>query len=270
MKNHPEADRLSCNITVDYSSVPGSRILPFEFSLNLMDSVLEPAPGQRQRFSYHIRAMGTEEFCYANLAYFMIGICEEITESQLGVITVTRNGMPETVVPGENVILVHPDSPDPNTGCSGLKFIFPLDKVRGEMDVCFELTRAYRVGAEPLCAYGGGVSRNVLSLCGPSCRMDENCSRIAHQRARVSVPITLAPYVHVGDATTWCCGAPAFHPVCDRDDHDCHKCTFIVSQMMCVSVPITFSVDACAGDADIECLNALPCVQDGDADEPQD
>ena len=262
MTNHPEASRLACNITVDYSSVPGSRILPFEFSLNLMDSVLEPAPGQRQRFSYHIRAMGSEEFCYANLSYFIIGLCQEITENQLGAITVTRNGIPETVILGENVTLIRPDCPDPNTGCAGLKFHFSLDKVRGEMDVSFELTRAYRVGPEPLCAYGGGVSRNVLSLCGPSCCMDENCSRIAHQRARVSVPITLAPYVHVGDATTWCCGAPAFHPVCERNDHDCHKCTFIVSQMMCVSVPITFSVDACAGDADIECLNPAPCVED--------
>ena len=76
--------------------------------------------------------------------------------------------------------------------------------------------------------------------------------------ARVSVPITLVPYVHVGDASTWCCGKPAFHPVCDRNEADSRKCTFIVSQMMCVSAPITFNVDACAGEADIECLDS-PC-----------
>ncbi len=258
MTNHPQAEQLACNIAVDYSSVPGSRILPYEFSLNLMDSVLEPAPGQRQRFSYHVRAMGSEEFCYVNLSYFMIGLCDDIDEDQLGAITVTRNGMPETVILGENVTLVRSDCPDSNTGCSGLKFHFSLDKARGEMDVSFELTSAFHVGPEPLCVYGSGVARNVLSLCGPSCRMDESCSRTAHQRARVSVPITLAPYVHVGEATTWCCGAPAFHPQCDQREPDCHRCTFIVSQMMCVSVPITFDIDACAGKADIECLNA-PC-----------
>jgi hypothetical protein len=89
--------------------------------------------------------------------------------------------------------------------------------------------------------------------------MDENCSRIVHQHARVSVPITLAPYVRVGEATTWCCGAPAFHPVCERPEPDGHKCTFIVSQMMCVSVPITFNMDAHPGDADVECMSAPTC-----------
>ena len=110
MKKNPPADRPACNITVDYSSVPGSRILPFEFSLNLMDSVLEPAPGQRQRFCYHVRAMGSDEFCYANLSYFIIGLCEEIDEDLLGSITVIRNNMPETVILGENVTLIRPDT----------------------------------------------------------------------------------------------------------------------------------------------------------------
>jgi hypothetical protein len=260
MYSHISQDRLACNIVIDYSSVPGSRILPLEFSLNLEDSVLEPAPGQRQRFSYHIRAMGSEEFCYVNLSYFMIGMCEDIDESQLGAISVTRNGIPEKVIPGENVTLATSDAPDHNTGCSGLKFHFPLDKVHGEMDVSFELTTAYRDGPRSVCVYGCGVSRNVLSLCGPSCRMDENCARIAHQRTRVSVPITLAPYVHVGDATTWCCGAPVFRP--SNCKEDTHHCTFVVSQMMCVSVPITFCVDANAGDADIECLSSIPCEHD--------
>ena len=263
MTNTPPAERFSCNIVIDYASVPGSRILPYEFSLNLADSVLEPAPGQRQRFSYHVRANGSDEFRHVNLSYFIIGLCEEIDIDQLGEITVTRNGMPEQVILGENVTLIPEDNPDSNTGCSGLKFHFPLDKVHGEMDVRFDLTTAYRVGAQSVCVYGCGVSRNVLSLCGPTCRMDENCARIAHQRARVSVPITLAPYVRVGEATTWCCGAPAFQPVCDCDRHepDCRQCTFIVSQMMCVSVPITFCVDARAGEADIQCLNA-PCEKE--------
>ena len=262
MTDQMQAEKLSCNISVDYATVPGSRILPFEFSLDLKDSVLEPAPGQRQRFGYHIRATGSEEFCYVNLSYFMIGLCEDIDCEHLGAITVTRNGLREPVIFGENVTLVKPDAPDPNTGCSGLKFHFPLDKVHGEMDVSFELTQAFRVGPEPLCVYGSGVARNVLSLCGPSCRLDENCSRIAHQQARVSVPIRLAPYVRVGEASTWCCGAPAFHPACDRSGHDRHHCAFIVSQMMCVSVPITFCVDANAGEADIECLSPCPSVRD--------
>jgi len=192
----------------------------------------------------------------------MIGLCKDITEDQLEKITVKRNGMPETVILGENVKLLPPDAPDHNTGCSGLKFHFSLDKAFGEMDVSFELTSCYRVGPAPVCVYGGGVSRNVLSLCGPVCRMDENCSRIVTQRAQVSVPISLVPYVRVGEASTWCCGAPAFQPVADKENH---RCTFFVSQMMCVSVPITFAIDARACDADIECLPPGCCDGEGDA-----
>jgi hypothetical protein len=262
MRSHSEAHPLACNIMIDYSSVPGSRVLPFEFSLDLNNSVLEPGPGQRQRFCYHVRAMGSDEFCYVNLSYFMIGLCEDVCADQLGEITVTRNGMPEMVVLGDNVKLISSDAPDANTGCSGLKFCFPLDKKNGEMDVSFELTRPYRIGAQPVCVYGSGVSRNVLSLCGPVCRIDESCARVAHQRARVSVPITLTPYVRVGEATAWCCGAPSFCSIAAaRPPRPCQGCTFLVTQMMCVSVPITFTADARAGDADIECLEPSPACE---------
>jgi hypothetical protein len=67
----------------------------------------------------------------------MIGLCEDINCDHLSAITVTRDGIREPVVFGENVTLIKPDAPDPNTGCSGLKFHFPLDKVHGEMDVSF-------------------------------------------------------------------------------------------------------------------------------------
>lgn len=261
MTKHPQAPQMACNIAIDYSSVPGSRILPFEFSLDLNNSVLEPGPGQRQKFCYHVRAMGgSDDFRYVNLSYFMIGLCDDITQDQLGEICVVKNGIPEMVVLGENVRLVTPDCPDPNTGCSGLKFQFSLDHVRGEMDVCFELCRPYRVGSQPVCVYGSGVARNVLSLCGPVCRIDENCVRTAHQRARVTVPITLTPYVRVGEASAWCCGAPVFCAVGSRQIPPCSSCTFLVTQMMCVSVPITFTADATAGEADIECLGSpAPC-----------
>lgn len=248
MTKQSQAAQLACNIVVDYSSVPGSRVLPFEFSLNLTDSVLEPAPGQRQRFSYHVRGMGSSEFDHVNLSYFIIGMCESITPEDLGAIHVTRNGAVEEVTLGENVLFCPCDSPDPGTGCSGLKFQFSLDKQHGEMDISFELIRAYRVGPRPLCVYGSGVARNVLSLCGPVCRFDEKCARIAHQHARVSVPITVIPYVRVGEVSTLCSGAPEIRPA--DNPEDVPGCTFVVTQTMCVSVPLTFLADASAGRPD--------------------
>ena len=57
-------------------------------------------------------------------------------------ITVSINGVEQEVVFGEggNVELRTADSPDPPTGCHGLKFDFPLDKVYGTMRICFEFT----------------------------------------------------------------------------------------------------------------------------------
>ncbi len=241
MRSHSEAHPLACNIMIDYSSVPGSRVLPFEFSLDLNKSVLEPGPGQRQRFCYHVRAMGSDEFCYVNLSYFMIGLCEDVCADQLGEITVTRNGMPEMVVLGDNVKLISSDAPDANTGCSGLKFCFPLDKKNGEMDVSFELTRPYRIGAQPVCVYGSGVSETCCRCAGP-CAASTRAARASRTSAPASacrLPLHLRPRRR-GDRLVLR-RAVLLRSIAAARPPALSGCTFLVTQMMCVSVPITFT-----------------------------
>ena len=117
----------SCDSRVDYSMVPGDRILPFLFSLNMDDSILYPSEGQYQKFCYDIAGVGQDTSQYADLSHFLLGICSSITQSDIVDITVTINGDPQTVVWGENVEIKTPENPDNPTGCIGLKFDFPLD-----------------------------------------------------------------------------------------------------------------------------------------------
>ena len=72
---------------------------------------------------------------YADLSHFLFGICENIKEKDIAEITVSINGDPQTVVWGENVEIKTQDKPDNPTGCIGLKFDFPLNKVLGIMRV---------------------------------------------------------------------------------------------------------------------------------------
>ena len=47
-----------CSRTADFSKVTGERILPFVFTLNETDSVLNPEEGQHQKFCYDVAGVG--------------------------------------------------------------------------------------------------------------------------------------------------------------------------------------------------------------------
>lgn len=49
-----------CNLEIDYSTVPGERILPFRISLNLTDFTLDPPVGENQWFFYDVVAVGKD------------------------------------------------------------------------------------------------------------------------------------------------------------------------------------------------------------------
>ena len=49
-----------CSNQVDYSTVSGDCILPFLFTLNLENSILEPEEGQYQKFCYDISDVGQD------------------------------------------------------------------------------------------------------------------------------------------------------------------------------------------------------------------
>jgi hypothetical protein len=232
-------------------------------------SVLTPAQGQNQRFCYTVTANGQDESVYADLSHFVLGICGNITADQLANITVVRDGIEQEVVFGENVELKTALSPDPTTGCAGLKFDFGLNKVSGTMRVCFGLLTAYPVAPVRVCVKGGQQTQNGLFICGPACQSAEGCDTTIYQRMNVCVPVTVTPWAYAGEPETVCCGDPVVTP----GDETCDgtvggSCTFTVTRTLCVSIPLVFGAEAAAGTPSTGCLGASAtetCDECGDA-----
>ena len=189
-------------------------------------------------------------------------ICEDITEDQIVVdtITVTINGAPKPVDFGTNAVL----GTDPTTGCTGLKFDFPVSKLGGIETVCFELNVTYPVGPNPVCVKGGTTSENGLSICGPSCGEMPPCETFTYQTATVCVPVVVTPSAVAGTTRTMCCGDPVVTPnerACTSGNTHCY---FTISQRVCIEVPVTFGATAAVGEARITCENVGPSCVDCD------
>lgn len=244
-----------CNLKIDYSTVQGDRVLPFQMSLNLADSILNPDVGENQRFCYDVVAVGENISLYADLSHLVFGICDEIPAEEIVNITVVINGVAQEVVfeEGGNVELRTADNPDPPTGCTGLKFDFPLDKVYGTMRICFELTVAREVAGIDVCLFGGNTTAKGLKICGPTCKKQgRGCPVVGYQRSTVCVPVTVTPFAHVGTPITSCCGDAVVMPgdVCPRKGG---VCGFTISQQICVAVPVEFGARAVAGTPSVQC-----------------
>lgn len=248
----------ACNLEVDYSTVPGDRILPFQISLDLDDSVLNPSAGENQRFCYDVAAVGRDSSLYADLSHLVLGVCDTIPAEEIVNITVVINGVAQEVVFGKdgNVELRTEEKPDPPTGCPGLKFDFPLDKVYGTMRICFELTVARQVAGINVCLFGGNTTAEGLTICGPVCEtQDGGCPVVGYQRSTVCVPVTVTPSARVGTPVVSCCGTPVVTSgdVCPRNGGICH---FTISQEICVAVPVEFDARAVAGTPSVQCGEA--------------
>lgn len=245
----------ACASTIDYTNVPGDKILPFEFALD-PSSILYPAPGQNQRFIYTITAHGMNTSDYADLSHFLLVVCSDITEEMLRNVTVTINGVPQDVVIGTNVVIMPPDHPDNQTGCPGLKFNFGLNKVDGVMVVSFELSVPHPIGPVKVCVYGGQTTQNSLAICGPVCgKVETTCPAVGYQRASVCVPVTVTPFASVGDTTTYCCGDPVITnglSICPGVTRG--TCTFTITQEVCIAVPVVFGATASVDDYAVQCL----------------
>lgn len=244
----------SCAAFINYADVPGDRILPFTITLDLEHSILNPSAGENQRFCYRIDGVGQDVPTQADLSHIVFGICENIPITQLANITVTRNGTAETVIIGENVELKTEEKPDPPTGCPGLKFDFGLNKQNGTMLVCFELLTTYPVADITVCLYGGGVTANSLSICGPACQQETQCPATGEQELSVCVPVTVTPYAIIGTTVTRCVGTPVITPgatVCPGVANG--SCHFTISQRLHVSVPVRFGARAVSGEHSVDC-----------------
>ena len=87
-----------CSFEIDYSEIPGEKILPFTVSLNTEESVLCPSEGQLQKFCYLITGVGQDLPQYADLSHFLLNICSTITREDISEITVSINDDPQTII----------------------------------------------------------------------------------------------------------------------------------------------------------------------------
>lgn len=253
MNNLNIAQQQQCNLTIDYSEViVEGRILPFVFELDLAASNLDPDPGENQRFCYNITGVGEDTSDFADLSHFVLIVCEDITEDQLENVTVVIDGEEQEVEIGENVTI----QTDPPTGCTGLKVDFGLDKVDGEMTVCFELNVVYPVGPIGTCLFGANRTASGLEICGPVCNgepVEETCPAVAFVPATVCTPVTVTPFVNELPTTTFCCGDPEVTPIDPERPVTClgernGSITFLITQDICVRVPVEFGATTEVGD----------------------
>lgn len=254
------AERETCVNSIDYSQVQGDRILPFRFSLNLEDSVLFPAPGELQKFCYEIEGVGEDTSQFADLSHFLFGICETITKNDIAEITVAVDGMEQTVVWGENVEIKTEEKPDNPTGCVGLKFDFPLDKVDGIMQVCISFNRTFAVGPMNVCVFGGNTTATGLKICGPNCGGETSCETTFFQNETVCVPVTVTPFATPGMAKATCCGKPVIN-MGNQCPGSQTSCSFTIQQHLCIEIPISFGAVIETGRAVVQCgeVSEKPC-----------
>lgn len=245
----------TCNYQIDYSLISGEKVLPFIVSLNLDESVFYPSEGEYQKFCYDIIGVGQDTSQYADLSYFLFGICSAITEEDIADITVSINGDPQTIIWGENIEIKTPEKPDNPTGCVGLKFDFPLNKVLGIMKVCIWLRTPYPIGPMNVCMYGGGITATGLEICGPSCDENIPCDRTFYQKETVCVPVKVTPFAKPGVAKAVCCGEPIVRPGGECSGNQT-SCTFTITQNLCVEIPISFGADIETGKAVVRCGDA--------------
>lgn len=81
-----------------------------------------------------------------------------------------------------------------------------------------------------------------------------NCDVTAFQEIDVCVPITVEPYVDLGEPIIDCIEEPYLIPIpCSSWDKKKRKCKFTVCQKLSIMIPIEFYVDACSGPASVDC-----------------
>lgn len=257
-----EARQLECNTLINYSNIiVDNRSFPFIIEL-APQSILNPLPGQNQKFCYLITGIGEDIPSFVDISHSVFGICDEILSSEIINIQVFIDDVQQPVDFSNdgNVQLKTPQNPDPPTGCTGLKFNFPVikdpDLPGSRMLLCFELTTPYPVGDNTVCLFGGGLTVNELSICGPVCKTSENCEVFGYQRANICVPVTVRPIVSTQQPITKCCEMPVvFTGLCQNGILN-GTCTFSITQEICVEVPVDFGAQTQVGTPFNSCVSA--------------
>lgn len=100
------------------------------------------------------------------LSHWVWGTC---TNPLPTVLSATRNGVPLTVGPGEDVEV----GTDPTTGVTGVKFDVPVEAGDGPVEFCMTLAGCFVEEPQDVGVKGGGGAVGQAlqdALCGPSCQ----------------------------------------------------------------------------------------------------
>ncbi|NMC55922.1 MAG: hypothetical protein GYA50_01705 [Eubacteriaceae bacterium] len=240
-----EFNELPCSIGIDYSEITGDYILPFAIALDLNSSILYPQSGELQRFCYLITGKGDLDTVNIDLDHITFALGGGISLQKITNITVAVNGIKQEIILGEdgNVLLLKSGEFNAEDDCEGLKFDFGLDKTDGIMSISFDLLDTYPVGQMEVILFGRDTIAKGLSICGPvdyeEAEYIINHVATGYQDATVSVPITVTPYVNVGQTKTYLCGDGLFFAgisACPGTVNG--TCQFTITQNICVEVPI--------------------------------
>ncbi|MDF2943194.1 MAG: hypothetical protein K0S01_2052 [Herbinix sp.] len=80
------------------------------------------------------------------------------------------------------------------------------------------------------------------------------CERTMHQKAKVSLPISIEPFVVSGKIKARCCGDPKVSIDC-KDN-----CSYVITQEICIEIPLKFGVSTEINEEYVECEE--PYIED--------
>lgn len=97
-----------------------------------------------------------------------------------------------------------------------------------------------------------GNFHDDIDNCNHCCEED-NCNVNAYQEIDVCVPITIEPYVDLGEAVIECIEEPCIQPCVYNPCNKNGTCKFTIEQRLCVMVPIEFKAKAKSGPTSVIC-----------------
>ena len=80
------------------------------------------------------------------------------------------------------------------------------------------------------------------------------CEKIVHQKAKVSLPISIEPFVVTGKIKARCCGNTKITIECNDN------CSYVITQEICVEIPVKFGVKTELKEECVEC--EAPFIED--------
>jgi hypothetical protein len=91
-----------------------------------------------------------------------------------------------------------------------------------------------------------------MSIQGPKCPPpdDDFCPATAFQKATVSVPVSVNPFLDTGDIEVHCVGNAVLSDI-ETDCEETGGISFVISQRICVEIPFKFSAAVEFGDTEV-------------------